>query len=129
MSTKSLSGRLAAMFTVAVLVAGCGDNSSSDRTSQPASSSSSSTSTPSTSTSSGGASSGIIKGAEAKCLEALKKIPAGPAHQTGERACKAIKAQESSPLKAKLRKQCLAFAQQAPAGAVRKQAEAACAKL
>ncbi|MGI8579283.1 MAG: hypothetical protein ACR2K9_01855 [Solirubrobacteraceae bacterium] len=133
MSAKSLSGHLGAMLTVAVLIAGCGSSSKSDSTSQPASSPSSSTSTPSTSTPSastpGGTSSEIVKGAEAKCLEALKKVPAGPARQTGEAACKAIRTQDASGLKARLRKQCLAFAQKAPTGAVRRQAEAACAKL
>ncbi len=138
MSAKSLSGHLGAMFTVAVLIAGCGSSSKSDTTSQPASSPSSSTSTPSTSTPStstpsastpGGTSSEIVKGVEAKCLEALKKVPAGPARQSGEAACKAIRTQDASGLKARLRKQCLAFAQKAPTGAARQQAEAACAKL
>jgi hypothetical protein len=128
-----LTGRLAAMFTVAVLIAGCGSSSKSDSTSQPASSPPASTSTPSTSKPSTstpvGTSSEIVKGAEAKCLEALKRVPAGPARQTGEAACKAIKSQDSSGLKSRLRKQCMAFAQKAPSGEARQRAEAACAKL
>lgn len=138
MSVKSLFGHLGAVLAVAVLIAGCGSSSKSDSTSQPASSPSSNTSTPSASKPStskpststpGGTSSEIVKGAEAKCLEALKKVPAGPARQTGEAACKAIKTQDTSGLRARLRKQCLAFSQKAPPGGARQQAEAACAKL
>jgi hypothetical protein len=56
-------------------------------------------------------------------------VPAGPARQTGEAACKAIKTQDASGLKSRLRAQCLAFAQKAPRGEARQRAEAACAKL
>lgn len=103
MNTRSIAGRLAALLTTAVLIAGCGSSSSS-----------SSSGTPS------------LSNASSKCLDAAKKVPDSSAQKLAIQACGALKNVNTTNLKATVLKECLLAAKQVPVASARKTAEDAC---
>lgn len=108
MNVRPIAGRMTALITAGVLIAGCGSSGSSS------------------SSSSGGSGSPTLNNVSSQCLDAAKKITNADAQKLAIQACKAVKNVNTTDLKNTVLKECLAAAKQIPVASARKTAEDTC---